>query len=303
MVAKRQMTVSGDNSRLDFLEKAQNPDGAWGYAPGRQTWLEPTCYALLALYPRHGRAFASGWERMRAAQLPSGAWPAAPGMREGHWVTALAITLHATAGVWDDAFVRGVAWLLATTGGEQGVWLRAAHFLRPSLVEFDARYGGWPWQPGTSSWVEPTAHTLTALHSAASHIHDSRLAARIAMGERMLLDRRCRDGGWNYGNRRVLGVDLPSYPESTALALLALAGNPALDGPAAVALAERQWRATQSRLARAWLTLCLRRLGAKTDAPNPLANGEVDVMATALEAIGAETAPYGRGSESGHDYR
>jgi len=274
-------------SRLDFLERSQNPDGAWGYAPGRQTWLEPTCYALLALYPRQGRVFARGWDRMRGAQLPSGAWPAAPGMPEGHWVTALAITLHATAGVWDEVFQRGVAWLLATTGGERGILVRAAHFLRPSLVEFDSRYSGWPWQPGTSSWVEPTAHTLTALRSASGHIHDPRLGARILTGERMLLDRRCRDGGWNYGNKRILGVELPSYPESTALALIALAGNPGLDGPAAAALAERQWQATRSRLARAWLTLCLRRLGSRTDVLSPLATGETDVMATALEALGS----------------
>ncbi|MBI2683274.1 MAG: terpene cyclase/mutase family protein [Acidobacteriales bacterium] len=280
------MSISGNSmSRLDFLESAQNADGAWGYAPGRQSWLEPTCYALLALSARNGRAFASGWERMRAAQLPSGAWPAAPGMREGHWVTALAITLHAAAGVWDEAFRRGVGWLLATTGGERGILVRAAHFLRPSLVEFDSRYGGWPWQPGTSSWVEPTAHTLTALHRAAGHIQDSRLAPRIRMGERMLLDRRCRDGGWNYGNRRVLGVDLPSYPESTALALMALAGNPALDGPAAEVLALEQWQATRSRLARAWLSLCLRRLGAKTEALPALGAGEMDVMTTAIEAL------------------
>ena len=83
-------------------------------------------------------------------------------------------------------------------------------------------------------------------------------------------------------------MDLPSYPESTALALLALAGNPALDRPAAAALAERQWKATHSRLARAWLALCLRRLGTTSGVLSPLAAGEVDVMATALEALGAE---------------
>jgi hypothetical protein len=158
-------------------------------------------------------------------------------------------------------------------------------------VEFDPRYSGWPWQPGTSSWVEPTAQALMALHSVAGHVHDPRLAERVAMGERMLLDRRCRDGGWNYGNRRVLGVDLPSYAESTALALLALAGNPALDGPAAAALAESQWRATRSRLARAWLVLCLRRLGVKTEPLSALDSNEVDVMATAIEVLGSDEEP------------
>jgi hypothetical protein len=40
----------------------------------------------------------------------------------------------------------------------------------------------------------------------------------------MLLDRRCPDGGWNYGAPRALGVPLPSYPETTAMALLGLQG-------------------------------------------------------------------------------
>ena len=44
------------------------------------------------------------------------------------------------------------------------------------------------------------------------------------MGEAQLMDVRSRDGGWNYGSPAALGVDLPSYPETTALALVALQG-------------------------------------------------------------------------------
>ena len=36
-------------SRLEFLRKTQNTDGGWGYFPGKQSWLEPTAYAMLAL--------------------------------------------------------------------------------------------------------------------------------------------------------------------------------------------------------------------------------------------------------------
>ena len=45
------------------------------------------------------------------------------------------------------------------------------------------------------------------------------------MGEAQLMDVRSRDGGWNYGSPAALGVDLPSYPETTALALVGLQGR------------------------------------------------------------------------------
>jgi len=38
----------------------------------------------------------------------------------------------------------------------------------------------------------------------------------------MLLDRECVGGGWNYGNRVVLGEDLPPFAQTTAIAMLAL---------------------------------------------------------------------------------
>jgi hypothetical protein len=38
----------------------------------------------------------------------------------------------------------------------------------------------------------------------------------------MIIDRTCPGGGWNYGNKKVLGVDMEPYPDSTAAALLAL---------------------------------------------------------------------------------
>jgi hypothetical protein len=38
----------------------------------------------------------------------------------------------------------------------------------------------------------------------------------------MIVDRACLDGGWNYGNSIVLGEELWAYPDTTALALIAL---------------------------------------------------------------------------------
>src|SRR2546423_1157271 len=97
--------------------------------------------------------------------------------------------------------------------------------------------GGWGFFPGKQSWLEPTAHALVALKKVAKARVNVVVQNRIAMGEKMILERRCSDGGWNYGNRKVLGTDLPSYPETTALALLGLSGNPALDLSAPLAVA------------------------------------------------------------------
>jgi hypothetical protein len=49
--------------------------------------------------------------------------------------------------------------------------------------------------------------------------------ARIEEGQRLLWDRVCVNGGWNYGNRRVLGEALEPFPDTTAFALLALQGS------------------------------------------------------------------------------
>jgi hypothetical protein len=46
--------------------------------------------------------------------------------------------------------------------------------------------------------------------------------ARIAEAERLLIDRACRPGGWNYGNAVVLDQELRPYGPTTALGLLAM---------------------------------------------------------------------------------
>src|SRR5437762_11658801 len=228
-------------SRLDFLRTVQNRDGGWGFFPGKQSWLEPTAYALMAL---HGDAassasFERGWKLMRSWQLPGGGWRPCAAVGDPHWTTALCVTMHCLRNVHDDAFQKGVDWLLKTSGKENGLKFRLAHMVFPHTVELDPSLKAWPWLPGNTSWIEPTAHALVALKKASAAQSGSLLSDRIAAGEKMILDRRCSDGGWNYGDRRVLGTDLPSYPETTALALLGLAGNRSLDVSSALAAAQR----------------------------------------------------------------
>src|SRR5258706_15334321 len=117
------------SSRLDFLRSSQNPDGGWGFFPGKQSWLEPTAYELMALHgdTASSRNFESGWKLMRSWQLPDGSWQPCAAVREPHWTTALCVTLHCLRGAYDDSFQRGVKWLLETSGTENGLKFRIVH--------------------------------------------------------------------------------------------------------------------------------------------------------------------------------
>jgi hypothetical protein len=157
-------------------------------------------------------------------------------------------------------------------------------FLDPHAVEYDARFYGWGWTFGTSSWTEPTCHAVLALRSAARLRPTPEIEARIACARKMLLDRRCSDAGWNYGNRRVRGFNLPSYAQTTGLALLALApsNDPRLHASIARARAFFQDEC-ESRLARVMLAAGLRAHGESLNyVPGELRN---DTVLTALETM------------------
>lgn len=275
--------------RLDLLRRSQNRDGGWGYSSGKQSWLEPTCYALLALHKDDAsrQAWERGWRLVKSWQRADGSWRAAAAVETPGWAGALAVTLGAVAGDTGDWWRRGVDWLLGARGNE-GRWISLLlQRIRTPVVEFDRRFQGWSWTPDSASWVEPTAHSLVALKKAARVIPDARLSTRIDEGERMVVDRRSKDGGWNYGNRRVLAVDLPSYPETTALALLGLQGTRLVDTAPAVAVAEGWLKRTDSRLARAWLRVALRNYQRAQPEPDLPPAGD-DLLLAALDAMGCE---------------
>jgi hypothetical protein len=81
---------------------------------------------------------------------------------------------------------------------------------------------GWSWIDHTFSWVEPTAWCLLALKTCAQKWHAHIDPVRLRDAERLLVDRSCRGGGWNYGNSNMLGKELVAYVPTTAVALLAL---------------------------------------------------------------------------------
>ena len=175
--------------------------------------------------------------------------------------------------------------MLETAGAESNWFLIAAHFFRGGR---DFSLHGWPWKPGDSSWVEPTSHALVALKQAAQHYPSAKLKDRVRVGEAQLLDVRSRDGGWNYGNAEAFGFDLPSYPETTALALLGLQEH--RDLGKAFDLADKLLEHTPSPLAGAWLTITRRLHDIKMLDIN--ANPSEDLMLTAIEALAAPEGNY-----------
>jgi squalene cyclase len=200
-----------ENAR-NFLLGARDPRGGWPYRAGQQPSPEPTCYSLCALA---SGAQKPDFETTRDAALR---WLASRLNRDGalvlegdeepHWTTSLLAITLARFGWQPPLRDRAVGFLLRWSG-------QAAP--KTPEVTLDGALHGWPWISGTFSWVEPTCYALLALKLAGHGQHP-----RVAEAQRMLLDRVCRDGGWNYGNRVVYGAALHGYITSTALAALAL---------------------------------------------------------------------------------
>jgi hypothetical protein len=271
------------SARLAMLRRVQNPDGGWGYFPAKQSWLEPTAWAALAL---HGDPAADrAWHLIQSWQRDDGGWRAAADVQLASWATALAVTVSIARGEHGPAISNAVQWLLDSSGVESNFKNRTEARLKLFNPERNLDLKAWPWKPGTSAWVEPTAHTLVALKRTGS---SKEIRERVQMGEAQLLDVRCRDGGWNYGSRAALGVDLPSYPETTALALLGLQGHAGIE--ISLDLARRMANDTASPMARAWLAVALRLHGIEPPPTN--AAVKADVLITAIEALGASDGNY-----------
>jgi len=193
-----------------YLTLVQNSDGGWGYYPGISSSLEPTIYAALALYSNGKRLDGSArraFDWLATQQKSNGAL-SLPGQTEDHWSTLLYLLALVHTGEPTSIYEKVVEWALnyRSSASENG-----------DEVTLDAGLIGWGWAWATFGWVEPTSYALLALKRAGKSNH-----SRIAEGMRLLFDRACADGGWNYGNREVLGQQLTSYIPTTALATLTL---------------------------------------------------------------------------------
>lgn len=195
----------------DRLRDLRNPDGGWGYYAGKTSRLEPTCWAALAL---------SDTEETVAREC----------LRT--WPTRKGLLLERPGGTVNIAFQGLALSVLSELGIEHhesnAVLAEALQAIRGrKLGDSDANrqdntLQGWPWVADTFSWVEPTAWSLIGLTAWARRSEAQLDATRVDEGARLLLDRVCHQGGWNYGNSNMLGAELRPHLPTSALGLLAL---------------------------------------------------------------------------------
>jgi hypothetical protein len=220
--------ASARTRAADYLLRGRNADGSWGYLPGQKGAGEPTLLAAAAGLPA-----PLAW--LDTAELDY-AWLLLPAALAG---------------------VQGAEELVSATldriVSTQGFMVEVPE----DVIGNDFMIPAWPWVDGTAPWVEPTSYAVISLRKAGKADHP-----RTADGLRMLRDRQCADGGWNYGNSKVYGVELESEIAPTCWAVMAMpAGSPEV---------ERAWkRVGEARELRSSLTLSLSTLALTAHGRDP----------------------------------
>jgi len=177
----------------------------------------------MALRDDQGPARCKTIDLILRTQNPDGSWPAFEGDdTQGCWATSLALIALHSVELRSSAIEKALWWLLNNQGRE-GHWFWKWKFRTVDRgVQFNPEKYGWPWFPGTVSWVIPTAFSLIALKQSLRCCRNKQILTRIRIGTEMLIDRACPDGGWNAGNGIVFGAALKPHIDTTAIALLAL---------------------------------------------------------------------------------
>ena len=176
---------------------------------------DATAWAILALWASGVADIELQPARIRLAadQQADGRISVSPEHPEAFWPTSSAILAWYQVPEFRENRNRASQFLLKTTG---------YHFPREKDAAYahDPSIRGWPWIDQTHSWVIPTSLAIIALKATGYADHE-----RVQEGIRLLLDRQLPRGGWNYGNTQVYGQELIPMPESTGVALTALAGS------------------------------------------------------------------------------
>ncbi len=242
--------VSDDRATLveRELAAARNSDGGWPYLRGKRSRVEPT--AWVALGPVRVASGAIEW--LAGAERVDGWYADDRHAPVNYGANALVLLALLASGKATPAAQRLARQLLDVKG--------LALPQSPALRQ-DNSLQAWPWVGGTFSWVEPTAWCLLALKRAAKcqAATSAEIATRADEAEKLLVDRACAGGGWNYGNAHVLGKDLRPYVPTTALALLALQDRRNVpEVQASLTFLARHADTERSGLALALTSLCLR---------------------------------------------
>ena len=200
------------------LEARRNEDGGFGPVIGAPS--EPEATSLMALaYDDLG---ARRW--LEAAQLSDGS----SGLRAGSVfrdMTAL-VALALPPGAARERSLDHLVTIVGMNGPEPAVTAT-----------------GWPSTDDAHGWVEPTAWGLLALRRCRPSARD-----RIDDALGLFRERECVAGGWNYGSRTTLGVDLVPFVQTTGLATLALGDEEPDLATRGVATLEQRWRSESAGL-------------------------------------------------------
>ncbi len=206
------MINTSTSDLVEFLLRGRNADGGWGYYPHKASRLEPTAWAILAL--RETAAAADAAAVLRHWPSNDGLLLERAGGEPNFAFHGQALLVMRACGVEHS---EGSASLLGGLQRVKGV----AVVPSPSIRQ-DNSLQAWPWVADTFSWVEPTAWCLLSLKKWASKPGAPVDSGRLDEAERLLIDRSCLSGGWNFGNSNVRGQELRPYIPTTAIALLAM---------------------------------------------------------------------------------
>ncbi len=199
------------------LRALRSADGGFGLSAGLPPEPEPTAIATLALDDDRGRAWLAD------RQAADGGFAQFGEPSEDCATAALAALALAER----SSMLRALDYAV----------LRRAPVIGESGVEDGGGRQGWGWTPDTHSWVEPTARVLLA--TVVLRPDDARTQEEAID---VLHERQTPDGGWNYGNATVLGVDLRGYAQTTSVALHGLQHD---EGPLVergLAFLKQRWR-------------------------------------------------------------
>ena len=216
------------NAAIDLLLGAQNEDGGWGAVKGKRSNTESTSFVLMALKSLEGNPFdrqtTAGLKWLLQRQKDDGSWSLNDASKQSSWTTPIAALALLSFQDQREHALRAAKWILTQEGRKPG-WVATLLFrlsLLKKITELDPYLSGWSWTAGAFSWVEPTSYSLMTLKKLKRSLDGTNCEERIRQGEMLIYDRVCENGGWNYGNSRVLGEALWPYPDVTAVALIAL---------------------------------------------------------------------------------
>jgi hypothetical protein len=251
-------------SATDLLLDAQNLDGGWGSVRGKRSNTESTSFALMALKCLERDVFlrpmTAGLSWLLQHQKDDGSWSLSDASKQSSWTTPIAVLALLSFQDQREHALRAAKWILTQEGRKPGwvasllVWLS----LVKKMGELDPYLSGWSWTAGAFSWVEPTSYSLMALKKLKQSLVGTNCGERIQQGEMLIYDRMCENGGWNYGNSRVLGEALWPYPDVTAVALIALQDRaPSKANQTSLHILDKMAREAGSGMALGWGILCL----------------------------------------------